>query len=179
MATTYLIIAHLLADFILQSNRLVAWKMKKFRGVVVHVCIFAAVSLVTLFPYIANWQTWAVIGAISIFHLVVDQAKINIALRKDAYVAPFVADQALHFLSLLLGGYYLNTLDFNLPNDFFFGYIYGNPCVVGIILALIFLGYVVDVLFFQHNRSRKMNISKVASFVGIYIFYVAAALLML
>lgn len=179
MATTYIIIAHLLSDFVLQSNRLVAWKMKQFRGVVLHVCIFATVSLVVLFPYIAHWQTWLIVGTISIFHLVIDQAKINISLKKDTYVAPFVADQALHFLSIMIGGYYLDRLEFDLPVNFFFDEIYKNPCVISIILGLIFLGYIIGVLFFQRERSRKMNISKIASFVGIYIFYVAAALLMI
>jgi len=179
MATTYLIIAHLLADFILQSNRLVAWKMKQFRGVVVHVCIFAAVALLVLFPYLGYWQTWLIVGAISVFHLVIDQAKINIALRRDAYVMPFVADQMLHFSSLIIGGHYLNKLSFELPSNFFFNNIYTNATAVSVVLALIFLSYILDVLFFQHNRTRKMNISKIASFVGIYIFYVAAALLML
>jgi len=179
MATTYLIIAHLLADFILQSNRLIAWKTKQFRGVIAHICIFAAVSLIILFPYLGYWQTWAVISAISIFHMVVDQAKINIALRKDAYVMPFIVDQALHFLSLIIGGYYLNTLPLDLPSNFFFDNIYTNIMAVSFVLALIFLGYIVDILFFQNNRSHKMNVSKIASFMGIYIFYVAVALLML
>jgi Protein of unknown function (DUF3307) len=178
MVTTYLIIAHLLADFILQSNRLVAWKMEQFRGVVVHVCIFASVALIILFPYLTHWQTWAVIGGISIFHLIVDQTKINIALRYDKYTLPFIADQALHFLSLILGGYYLNTLEFDLPKTMFFNDIYSNVTVISVILALIFLGYIVDILFFQNDRSRKMNKSKILSFVIIYIFYVAAALLM-
>ena len=126
MVTTYLIIAHLLADFILQSNRLVAWKMKQFVGVIVHVCIFAAVALIILFPYLTHWQTWAVIGGISFVHLIIDQTKINIALRYDKYALPFIADQALHFLSLVLGGYYLNQLTFEIPNNFFFNNIYSK-----------------------------------------------------
>ena len=179
MPTTYLIIAHLLADFTLQSNRLVAWKTKQFKGVVVHVCIFAAVALLMLFPYLIYWQTWAIIGAISVFHLVVDQIKINIALRYDKYVLPFIADQALHFLSLILGGYYLSTLPFILPKNFFLDHIYTNLDFVGFVLAVIFLVYIVDILFFQQDRSRKMNINKIISFTFIYIFYASTALLML
>jgi len=179
MPTTYLIIAHLLADFILQSNRLIAWKTKEFRGVIMHVCIFATVALIILFPYLIYWQTWAVVGIISIFHLIVDQTKINIALRYDKYALPFIADQALHFASLILGGYYLSTLPFNLPNNFFFNHIYTNIAFVGIILVFIFLGYIINILFFQQNQSRKTSISKVASFVMIYIFYAFTALLML
>lgn len=179
MATTYLIIAHLLADFILQSNRLVAWKTKQFRGVIVHVCIFSVVALLILFPYLIHWETWAIIGAISIFHLIIDQAKINIALRRDAYVLPFITDQALHFLSLIVGGYYLNTLPYTLPDNFFFNEIYSNIIVIGVILALIFAGYIIDIIYFQEDRSKKKMITKIISFAIIYIFYVAAALLML
>lgn len=179
MATTYLIIAHLLADFILQPNRLIAWKTKRFRGVIVHVCIFTAVALIIMFPYLIHWQTWAIIGGVSIFHLIIDQTKINIALKYDTYALPFITDQALHFLSLVFGGYYLSTLPFKLPSNFFFTNIYTNITVIGVILALIFLGYVIDILFFQKDGSRKMNTSKIISFVIIYIFYVGTALLMM
>lgn len=177
MATTYLIIAHLLADFILQSNRLVALKTKQFRGVVVHVCIFSVVALLILFPYLVHWEAWAIIGAISVFHLIVDQAKINIALRRDAYVLPFITDQALHFLSLIVGGHYLNTLPYTLPNNFFFNEIYTNIIVIVIILALIFVGYIIDIIYFQEDRSKKKIITKILSFTAIYILYVAATLL--
>lgn len=176
MPTTYLIIAHLLTDFTLQSNRLVAWKTKQFRGVIVHVCIFTAIALIILFPYLIYWQTWTVIGAISVFHLIVDQTKINIALRYDKYAFPFIADQALHFLSLIVGGYYLSNLPLNLPNEFFFTDVYTNKALISVVLTLIFVGYIIKILFFQKDRSLKMNTSKIISFTIVYIFYVGVAL---
>lgn len=179
MAVTYLIIAHLFADFILQSNRLITWKTKHIVGVLVHVGIFAIVALLLLFPYLIFWETWAIVILISIFHLIVDQTKINIALRFDTYALPFITDQLLHFFSLLIGGYYLNTLPLVLPHTSFFVSVYTNPTVISLILAFIFLAYIANILFFQQDRSRAMNISKIISFVIIYIFYVAAALFML
>jgi hypothetical protein len=179
MAMTYLIIAHLFADFILQSNRLITWKTKRITGVLTHVGIFAIVALLLLFPYLIFWETWAIVILVSIFHLIIDQTKINIALRFDTYALPFITDQMLHFLSLIIGGYYLNTLPLVLPKTGFFVSIYTNPTVISLILAFIFLAYIVNILFFQQDRSKAMNTSKIVSFVIIYIFYVAAALFML
>lgn len=179
MTTTYLIIAHLLADFIFQPNKLIKWKMRSFKGVLFHVVIFAIASGLLLFPYLAKWETWMVILVISMIHFIIDQIKINIALKYDTYSLPFIADQAIHFLSLILGGYYLSTLEISLPNTWFFENLYTNLAVLFVVLMIIFVIYSADILFVHKAKSKKRKISKLISFSVVYIIYISAALLLI
>lgn len=179
MATTYLIIAHLLADFNLQSKWLIDWKMRSTKGVLLHVAIFTIVACIFLFPYLGRWETWLVIGLISILHFVTDQIKIDIALKSDKYILPFIADQTIHFVSLIIGGYYLQTLDIKLPETYFYEAIYTNLYVVAAILVIIFSIYAVDIMFLQKTKPKKIKYRRLASFTFVYIFYVAAAFLLI
>ncbi|MFC1656051.1 DUF3307 domain-containing protein [Patescibacteria group bacterium] len=191
MITTYLIIGHLLNDFLLQPYKLIQWKMKNFTGVLVHVLLLAGVSAILLFPYLGRWETWAVIGGISVVHFITDLAKINIALKYDNFPLPYIADQAIHFISILIGGGLLARMEFSLPNSWFYENVYSNVWVWVACLAVIFIGYMVSIFFLQTKRlvgktvkgtqgnipfvSRSM---KILLFVFVYIAYFSAAVLL-
>jgi hypothetical protein len=187
MITTYLIIAHLLNDFLLQPRPLIQWKIRSALGVFMHVCLLTLVSVVLLLPFLDKWEVWAVILGISVVHFFTDQAKINIALKYDNFSWPFLADQAIHFISILIGGGLLMKLDLSLPHTWFYDNVYTNMWIWIACLALIFVGYIVDILFFQTKRikhkGRKIpSVSirdKILLFSVVYFFYVAAAILFL
>ncbi len=191
MITTYLIIGHLLNDFLLQPYRLIQWKMKNFGGVLVHVLLLAGVSAILLFPYLARWETWAVIGGISVVHFITDLAKINIALKYDNFPLPYIADQTIHFISILIGGGLLAKMEFALPDSWFYENLYSNVWLWVVCLIIIFIGYMISILFLQTKKlvgktikgmegdipfvSRSM---KIFLFIFVYIFYFSTAILL-
>lgn len=187
MITTNLIIAHLLSDFVLQPSKLIKWKMRSGAGMIFHVAVFAFVASVFLFPYLIYWQTWVTIGAISVIHLLTDYAKINIALKKDSYSLPFLTDQAIHFASLIIGGYFLDKQNFKLPSTWFFENIYSNLTVWIVIALLIYVIYIADIVFVQKGylnskiykkNSNKIIITKLVLFTVVFAIYLVAAILL-
>ncbi|MGW8123201.1 DUF3307 domain-containing protein [Roseivirga echinicomitans] len=92
-----LIIAHLLADFVFQTNGMVKGKREKgprssqFRW---HIVIVAALTYLFLADW-ANW--WAPIG-IGLVHAVIDWIKISI--KKDS-IWVYIGDQLAHFISII------------------------------------------------------------------------------
>lgn len=87
-----LLLAHLLADFVLQTNAMVAYK-KKPAVFALHIVIVAATSLVLL------GGAWKLVLLIAAAHLVVDAVKT--AVLPDT-LSSFLADQAAHLLSIAL-----------------------------------------------------------------------------
>lgn len=93
-----IIIAHLLADFVFQTNAMVKGKneyglrSKKFY---IHVAIVG----VTTYLLMAVWAYWWAALAIMVLHGGIDYVKIRIQ-RDNAWT--YVGDQGLHFLSIFI-----------------------------------------------------------------------------
>jgi len=149
MITTYLIIAHLLADFTLQPSKLIRFKSQSAKGVFVHVMIFALLALAMLSTCLIHWETWVVIGGISIVHFVTDQAKISLELKHDTSYSHFVADQAVHYSSLLIGGYLLEHQNIGLVCLNFGNPAYHDLTVWILLLIGIYVIYAINVIFVQ------------------------------
>ena len=169
MITAYLIASHLISDFILQTTRLVQWKMKSFRGTLFHVGVFCLVSLGILMPLLYNPQVWIVILLIGIVHFFTDQAKINIELKKDPSDIPFIADQGIHYLSLVIGGYFLDSLTLIQADNWFGAPIYGNFYFWIILLAAIYIIYSIKLALI--HKTRKKISQKILIFTFVYLVY--------
>jgi len=169
MITAYLIASHLISDFILQTTRLVSWKMKSFRGTLFHVAVFCFVSLAVLLPLLYNPQVWIVILLIGIVHFFTDQAKINIELKKDPSDIPFIADQGIHYLSLVIGGYFLDSLTLLKVEDWFGAQVYGNFYFWIILLITIYLIYSLKLALI--HKTRKKILQKIFIFTFVYLVY--------
>jgi hypothetical protein len=92
-----LIIAHLLADFVFQTNNMVKGKKEKGLGSAQfkwHIIIVAVLTYIFLADW-ANW--WAPIG-ISLVHGIIDWVKISI--KKDN-VWLYTGDQLAHLISII------------------------------------------------------------------------------
>ncbi len=93
-----LVAGHLLGDFCLQSNLMVA--NKKHVGV-----LFIHAFLVTFVTYLlcGSWLCWQVVVGVFCSHFLIDGIKI--ATNNDSAKA-FLADQSAHFFILLLIAFY-------------------------------------------------------------------------
>jgi len=175
MITTYLIISHLISDFILQPKGLVQWKMKSMLGTLVHVLIVSLVSIIVLYPYINYYQFWIVILIIGIVHFFTDQAKINIELKSDPSDIPFIADQGIHYLSLIIGGYFLDILKPLKAESWFAAEVYDKFYILIILLIAIYIIYSVKLALINKTRSKILH--KIIIFTFVYLVYFGTILL--
>ncbi len=96
-----LVLAHLIADFILQFEELYQLKVRSFLGQIFHVLIHGLVSLILLYPYLNNPSVWIFIAALVLIHLTQDLIKYSSTKKTPANTfIYFMTDQACHFLVL-------------------------------------------------------------------------------
>ena len=169
MITTYLIISHLVSDFLLQPARLIKWKMRSYKGTVFHVFIFELISLLILFPYLNRWETWVIVALVGIVHFFTDQAKINIELKKDTSDVPFIGDQGIHYLSLILGGHFLDTLNMDVCYKWFGTCLEQNLSVWMIVMGIIYLIYCTKIAL--THKTKKRIFGKIVIFTLVYLVY--------
>lgn len=92
---TTLLLAHLFADFPLQTNALAKLKKTSLTGVFIHVLIYVLItSLVIREPA----RYWALIGGLGTIHFLIDSLKTRQSQSVETFY--FVIDQCLHFLSI-------------------------------------------------------------------------------
>jgi len=140
-----LIIAHLLADFVFQTDAIVKGKKNKGLGSVnfyLHLLFVGILNYVLL----AQWTNWYAPLILLIIHGIIDLAKIK--LNKDnAWV--YMGDQLLHILSIVVVWFLLteNSL-VNLINQSIEYYSWSNKyltiCIVYILISLpsgVLIGY--------------------------------------
>ncbi|MFA6917644.1 MAG: DUF3307 domain-containing protein [Candidatus Gracilibacteria bacterium] len=158
MILGYLILAHLIGDFILQPESLVKLKMKSVKGTLLHVFIHFIVGVAILAPFITHGYKWLIliIFAICFMHFVIDEAKINYELKHDKKVKPFIIDQSLHLLTILVAYFFVGTIQFTLPNIPYYK-IYTNINFVMFFLLLIFSTAVIDMYRYQLRREKNAN----------------------
>lgn len=152
MILPYLIIAHLISDFLLQPKKLVDWKIKSKWGTFVHVLIHTAVGFIVLSPFLINgyYQLIYVILGINFMHFWIDEAKINYALTHDNKVKPFLIDQLLHFIVLLIAYFTVLNIKFTLPQTKFYE-LYTAPKTIAIIFIVILFATALNILRFRKD----------------------------
>jgi len=155
MILSYLLLAHLLGDFVLQPAGLVQWKMKSKMGIFIHVLIHFIVTNLILIPFIINGYEWLIllVFAVSFTHFWIDEAKINYDLKHDIKVKPFLIDQLLHLLTILVAYFFISDVMWSLPNTYFYQ-VYTNINIVNFASLLVFITSAVDVYIFQKQREK-------------------------
>ncbi|MDM5326460.1 DUF3307 domain-containing protein [Neobacillus sp. CF12] len=128
-----LILAHLIADFYLQTDEMVINKIKNIKKHVGH--HFLANGLVLLGYYLINYNGTSVFGSlifplffIVISHFIIDMLKIKlletIKINNEENlkrVSFFLIDQLLHVVSILCAGLFFLGIGFVEIHDFFLG----------------------------------------------------------
>lgn len=187
MILAYLILGHLLGDFVFQPSSLVHWKMSSKKGVFVHILIHFLISILILLPLILEGYISFMFVAffISGVHFFVDQAKISYDLKHDKKVKAFVIDQMLHLLAILLVYFFvLSRIEISLPETYFY-LIYGDIRLISFIEVLVFVTSVIEIFRFQREREKnrdaklKMHtremLKRVFVFTLIYLLFIVLA----
>jgi hypothetical protein len=102
-----LYLAHLLADFPFQTNRIFAWKTRSFLGVLIHASVVVGTSTLMLWPALVSADRWAVLSFLGLAHALQDHFKV-VYSRKTGQdgLWPYVLDQIGHLL-MTAGAIYL------------------------------------------------------------------------
>ena len=177
MILSYLLLAHLLGDFVLQPSKLVVWKRESKVGTLVHASIHFLLSLLLLSPFIVQGYYELIIVAfvVSFLHFWIDEAKIGYDLKHDKKVAPFLLDQLLHILVILSTFLVLRDLSYDLPQGGFYQ-AYQDMHILTFFASLIMVSRVFDIYYFQKYREKnnkanlKINTNKMLSRIIILCF---------
>ncbi len=96
-----LILAHMVADFILQFEELYQLKIRSWLGHFFHALIHGLVTLLLLFPYITDIRVVVFVCAITVIHYLQDQIKYSLQAKdpKNTFWY-FTVDQIFHLLFL-------------------------------------------------------------------------------
>lgn len=175
MILGYLMFAHLLGDFIFQPTSLVHWKMKSKNGVFVHVLIHFMISALVIMPFIINGYVWllGIVAFISFTHFWIDQAKINYDLKHDQKVKPFIIDQLLHLLTLLVIYFFIADIPFRLPSTYFYQ-LYSDANIIIFLSLIVFVSTVIEIYRFQQQREKnakaqlKINSARVLTRITVF-----------
>ena len=105
--TITLLLAHVLGDFVLQSQRVVDGKAAgRLSAYLEHIAVHALLSVLGLAIFtdqLGEGQVWLLLVAILISHPLIDWAKTTLKARSEHGLALFLADQALHIAIILIG----------------------------------------------------------------------------
>ncbi len=114
-----LYLAHLLADFVFQTQRLVEQKRRgQPFAYLVHGLIhyLSAIVIVGFFlpGAIVAIRTYLVVAALTLVHLLIDLAKTRLAAKSRISGGPgaYLADQLVHFLTVVLAAWLLSAVSF-------------------------------------------------------------------
>jgi len=156
MVVFNLLFAHLLGDFVFQSNDLIQRKYKSWIGNFEHVCIIIFFTILVLFPYWGSFKMWVVAVTIFAIHFVQDWIKIKYDLKynlKKKSTIPFFVDQTLHTsLILILAPTIQDLAPFQLSGDIL--NLYYSPFLIAYLMGLILVSYTYDITLFQFRRQK-------------------------
>lgn len=104
-----LLLAHLIADFPLQTDAVFAVKKKKGWGVLLHGTLFGLVAILLVKPFLKMEAVWGGLLILWLFHIAIDKGKlILVGSGCRDHLAFFLLDQAFHIGSVVLVSQLLN-----------------------------------------------------------------------
>ncbi len=107
-----LILAHFIADFTLQTNKVASWKRESRMGMSIHVLTHPVVSYLLCWPYLSQtWvdapmlrlNGWVCVGLITLFHWLEDEWRVWSIQETGSPDSTgfFLWDQVVHFVMIL------------------------------------------------------------------------------
>ncbi len=168
-----LLLAHIIADFPLQTKQIFRVKMNTKWGVILHTTIVLIFSILFTFPYLENPKVIAILLIIFISHTIIDKLKMEYSKKtKNQSIRILLLDQALHIAIIAVLAFnftesYLLSSPFN---SAFLNYlidIYNSDILIisliGYILSIFFIPILLiyikeeDVLY----KTKKLNKQKI------------------
>lgn len=125
-----LLLAHLLADFPLQSNRLARLKQSSLRGVFIHVLIY---MVATAFLLRQPLQYWPLVLSLGIAHFVIDAVKI--VCKSQRAILCFVIDQIMHVSTVVVAVYWAQRVWQPMPRGILADHLLVPAFVCSLLLA--------------------------------------------
>ena len=143
-----LLLAHIIADFPLQTNQIFKVKTNTEWGVLIHTLIVLIFSILFTFPYLENPKVIIILLIIFLSHTVIDKLKLEHSKKtKNQSIRILLLDQALHttIIAVLTFNFTESYLLSSPFNSAFLNYlidIYNND-----IFIVSLIGYIASVFF--------------------------------
>jgi hypothetical protein len=109
-----MLLAHLVGDYLLQTDGIARWKSREMKGVLAHGALLTLTTILFALPFDAGWWPWAL--AIGLAHTAIDGATFWVSRRFPLHsryaLARLVVDQTIHLsiiLAALVASGYLET----------------------------------------------------------------------
>jgi hypothetical protein len=147
-------IAHLLGDFILQSNKLLKKKYKSWVGTLEHAIIIGLSSAIMIAPFLHNKEAQLIVILIFAIHFIQDVLKVEYDLRynkKKRSPVPFFLDQAGHMLLILVLGISFSHIE-AVQMAPILEEIYFSEMIAILLVSVILLTYTLDITVFQFKK---------------------------
>jgi hypothetical protein len=109
-ALATLLLAHLIADFPLQTNSIFKMKVAGTRGLTIHVAIHVLTTALLIHH---PWQYWPILLLLGVIHYFIDWAKLRLSGERKA--PGFVIDQIVHVITLVVVARWLGDITAVLP----------------------------------------------------------------
>jgi hypothetical protein len=104
-----LVLAHVVADFPLQTDAVFALKTRKKWGVLLHGACFGLTCILFTTPFLKSAAVWSGLAFLWLSHIAIDKAKLVLIGRGQRdHLGYFLLDQALHIGAIALVGLFLN-----------------------------------------------------------------------
>lgn len=154
------ILAHLIGDFVLQTNKVAKMKAKSQKGLVLHFCLIAGAQMILLGIFY-GWTGVLVAFIIALIHWLIDAIKIKYTSGLKYQTIYFLVDQSMHLLTILgvawllkpgAGKYEINLLMVNLCIAVIIA-VYVLSILVQFILSDFFRGYNRETFFEPYERT--------------------------
>jgi len=143
-----LLLAHVIADFPLQTKQIFNIKMNTEWGVILHTIIVLIFSILFTFPYLENLKVIAMLLIIFLSHTVIDKLKQKHSKKANTpNLKIFLLDQVLHLsiIAVLTFNFTEKVLLISPFNNVFISYLihlYNND-----IFIISLIGYIITVFF--------------------------------
>ena len=151
-----LLLAHIIADFPLQTKQIFNVKMNTKWGLMLHTLTVLIFSIIFTFPYLENPRVIAIILIVFVTHTIIDKLKLEYSKKtNNQSLGMFLFDQVLHIAVIII-------LTFNFSKT----YLLSSPS------HSVFLNYLIDI---YNNDIFIINlIGYIASvfFIPILLIYV-------
>lgn len=95
-----LFLAHLIADFPLQTNRVFKYKVYNKYGILIHASIYLIITILLSIPYLTSPICVSYIIFLFLLHTIIDLSKIK-KFSKNNGIKEFLKDQIQHFITLI------------------------------------------------------------------------------
>ncbi len=124
-----LLLAHIIADFPLQTKQIFKVKMNTEWGVLIHTLIVLIFSILFAFPYLEDTKVIIIILIIFLSHTVIDKLKLEYSKKtNNQSIRILLLDQALHISIIAI-------LTFNFTESYLLSFPFNS----------VFLNYLIDI----------------------------------